>query len=284
MALKQLLVLLNQSEGVDLRLQLAIDLASRHRSHLTALFVDEWNDLQMQSRATAELGLGSARALEAVDRVVGAEIGRAATRLRGELESAHGKCALDAEWAHVERFSKAAIQSFLPFTDLCILGHQGASGESGPDSVLCESLLMSFDTPILFIPKSVSVLTLARRVVVAWDGSRAAIRAVNAAMPLIERADHTLVVNVAMQNSAPPLDSVRRLTDRLRRHCVAVDSVQIEKTSGAVADILCAKAHEVGADLIVCGAFGHSRLKENLFGGVTRHLLDRSRLPLLLSH
>ncbi len=284
MALKELLVLLNQSDGVDIRLQLAIDLASRHRSHLTALFVDEWTDLQMQSRATAELGLGNARALEDVDRAVGIEIGRAAARLQGELETAHRKRALDAEWRHVERFSRAAIQGFLPYADLCVLGHQGTSSESGPDSDLCESLLMSVDTPILFIPRSVSVHTLARRVVVAWDGSRTAMRAVNAAMPLIERADHTLVVNVATQKGAPPLDSVKRVTDRLRRHCVAVESVQIDATSGSIADILCTKAHEADADLMVCGAFGHSRLKENLFGGVTRHLLDRSRLPLLLSH
>ncbi len=283
MALKELLVLLNQSDGVDIRLQLAIDLASRHRRHLTALFVDEWNELQMQSRATAELGLGSARALEDVDRVVGAEIGRAATRLQGELEMAHRKRALDAEWRHVARFSRSAIQSFLPYTDLCVVGHQGTSSDSGPDSVLCESLLMSVDTPILFIPRSVSVHTLARRVVIAWDASRTAMRAVNAAIPLIERADHTLVVNVVTQKAAQT-DSLQRLTDRLRRHCAAVGSVQIEVASGSVADSLCAKAHEVDADLVVCGAFGHSRLKENLFGGVTRHLLDRSRLPLLLSH
>jgi nucleotide-binding universal stress UspA family protein len=284
MALKELLVHLNQAESGDARLRLAIDLASRHASHLTALFVDEWNDIQMDARATAEMGLAEAPALAALDRSVTTEIHRVASRLRHALEDPCTGRGVDATWHQVRGFSKAVIQRFVPCADLCILGHEGLSGEASSDSGLCESLVISAGTPLLFIPKSAIVATLATRIVVAWDSSRAATRALNDSIPLIERADKTLLLNVDSGRNAPPADSLKRVTERLRRHCLSADFMQIQTAKSSIAKVVQAKAHELGADLIVCGAFGHSRLRENLFGGVTRELLDQTQLPLLLSH
>jgi len=284
MALKELLVHLNQAQGIDTRLQLAIDLARRHASHLTALFIDEWNHVQIEARATAEMGLVEARALDTLNLGVAKEIAQVACRLRDELESASKQHGIDAEWHQVTGFCGPVIQRHLPCTDLCILGHEGLSGGASSDSGFCESLLVSGGTPLLFVPKSPAVTTLASRIVVAWDSSRAATRALNDAIPLIARADRTLLLNVDSGRHAPSTDALKRVTERLRRHCASADFAQLQKAGGSIAGVLQAKAQELGADLIVCGAFGHSRLKENLFGGVTRELLDRTKLPLFLSH
>lgn len=284
MAHKELLVHLNQAEGVDSRLRLTIDLASRHGSHLTALFVDEWNQVQMSTRATAEMGLVEAEALETLDRAVATAIDRTASQLRNTLEEVCGKRGVEATWHQVRGFCEAVIQRSLPYADLCILGHEGLSADVSSDSGLCESLLVGAAAPILFVPKSTTAATLASRIVVAWDSSRAAMRALNDAIPLIDRADQTLVLNVGFGKSSPSTATLRLLTERLRRHCASVDFVQLQRADRSIAEILRSRAQEFGADLIVCGAFGHSRFKENLFGGVTRELLDQTKLPLLLSH
>ena len=284
MALKELLVHLNQAEGVDNRLRLAAHLAIQHGSHLTGLFVNEWNDVQVATRATAEMGLADARALETLDRTVTAEIDRAASRLRHTLEDARTRGGLDATWHQVRGFCEITLQRFLPGTDLCVLGHEGLSAEAPSDSGLCESLLMSAGTPLLFIPKSAAVAALATRIVVAWDSSRAATRALNDAIALIEKADQAWVLNVEPGRDQPPADSLQRVAERLARHCPSVDFMQLRAPGKSVAEVIHGRALELDANLIVCGAFGHSRLKENLFGGVTRELLDQTKLPLLLSH
>ena len=284
MALRELLVHLNQAEGIDTRLQLAIDLARRHASHVSGLFVDEWNNVQIGARATAEMGLAESDALETLDLGVAQEIDSVAARLRDKLEDARKRLGIEVGWHEVSGFCGTVIQHFLPSADLCILGHEGLSGGARSESGLCESLLMSSGTPLLFIPKSPAVVTLGSRIVVAWDSSRAATRALNDALSLIEKADQTVLLNVDSGKHLPSIDALMRVTERLRRHCASVEFAQLNTADRSIAGVVQAKAHELGADLIVSGAFGHSRLRESLFGGVTRELLDRTTVPLFLSH
>jgi nucleotide-binding universal stress UspA family protein len=283
MALKDILVHLNQAGEVDARLKLAIDLANRHVSHLTALFVEEWNQSQSHMRATAEMGLIDGQALERLDRRVTAEISQSASRLRRTLEAASLESSLDAEWREGRWLSARIVRQLLPYTDLCILGHEGLCSTGTADSTFCESVLMSAGVPILFVPRSVSVATLGSRIIVAWDASRAALRAVNDAIDLIERAESTVVLNVDTGSHTQSEHSLLDLAARLRRHGSSVAHVQLKAHPESVPGVIHAKAQELGADLIVCGAFGHSRLRENLFGGVTRSLLDNTKIPLLLS-
>jgi len=284
MALKELLVHLNQAEEVEVRLRLAMDLATRHASHLTALFVDEWNDVQMTARATAEMGLAAAGDLDSLDQSVNAEIQKTAARLRNEIDSARAERGLETEWRHIKGLSETAVKRFSFYADLCILGHEGLSEHGAADSAFCESILVALGTPILFVPRATSVTTLGRRIVVAWDSSRAAARTLNDALPLIGKSDRTTILNVDCGKHEQSTAMLKRLTERLKRHCASADFAQLEAQPEAIADVLQVKALELGADLIVSGAFGHSRLKEHIFGGVTRDLLERTRLPLLMSH
>jgi nucleotide-binding universal stress UspA family protein len=284
MALKELLVQVNQAEGVESRLRLAMGLASRHSCRLTALFVGEWNRAQSAARATAEMGLATACALEQLDLVVNTQIRRVASRLWNELQRFHHTSGLGVEWHHVRGFCDTAIRKYSPLADLCILGHEGLDNVPSSDWSLCESMLVSSGAPILYVPRATAVTTLGSRILVAWDGSRAAARALNDALPLIDKSDYTLILNLVGGQHEQSTAMLPRLAERLRRHCPSADCAQIEAAPRLIADVLQAKAGEMSADLIVSGAYAHSRLKERIFGGVTRSLLERTRFPLLMSH
>jgi nucleotide-binding universal stress UspA family protein len=104
---------------------------------------------------------------------------------------------------------------------------------------------------------------------------------------LIERSERTTVITVnpaffINRHHALPTE---RMVEHLRRHGAATDLVEIENVpAGSIADALQNKAREIGADLLVAGAFGHPKLWEKLLGGVTRDLLDRMALPVFMSH
>jgi len=283
MALKELLVQLNQAEGVDSRLRLAMSLAARHACRLTALFIEEWNEAQSAARATAEMGLATARALDELDLAVNSEIRRVESRLWNELRRFQCVNGLSAQWLHVGGFCDVAVRKYSPLSDLCILGHEGLQTVHS-DWSLCESMLLSLGTPILYVPKVTSVTTLASRILVVWDGSRAAARALNDALALIDKSEHALILNVDSGLHEQSTAMLSRLAERLRRRCPSADFAQIEAAPKLVADVLQAKADEMGADLIVAGAYTQSRLKERIFGGVTRSLLERTRFPLLMSY
>jgi len=270
MALKELLVHLDQTEAATVRLRLAMELACQHDSRLTALFVDEWNVAQSDRKPNPALACDASKASQ---------------RLRQDLESFHKSRGLEFEWHYAREFSEVAVKQAAAYADLCILGHDGTSNFSPADRAFCANVVSAIGTPVLLIPKSTRAGTLGRRIVVAWDASRAAARALNDALPLIEQSDHTTVVNVDSGMHQQSMAGLKRLAERLARHGTQADALQIEALpSRSIGDVLQAKAHELGADLVVAGAYGHARAAENIFGGVTRDLLERTQLPLLLSH
>ena len=270
MALKELLVHLNHTEEAIRRLRLATDLACRHGCRLTALFVDEWNISQIDQRPTAELEGG---------------VHTAGRRLRRELERNYAERGLEFEWQYVRDFSDTAVRKAALYADLCVLGHEGASNVPATDLNFCAKVVTEVGTPLLFIPKSTELDTLGRRIVIAWDASRAAARAVNDALPLIEHAADITLLNVDSGLHEQCGTSLSRLAERLRRHGPPTQVLQIELPAHrSIGDALQCEARKLGADLVVAGAFGHSRMTERLFGGVTRDLLERMSIPLLLTH
>jgi nucleotide-binding universal stress UspA family protein len=283
-ALKDILVHLDASEGSVSRLRLAMDLAQRHSSRLSALFVDEWNLEQRASRATAEMGLAAARDLDSLDRSITADIERSATRLRTMVAAFHQEHGLEFEWLRSAGSSDATVNRLVPYCDLCILGHDSLFTGTSVDREFCERLVFASVTPILLVPTHSKVTSVGKRVVVAWDSSRTAARAVNDAIDLIERAECTTVVHVDCGPQAKRVSGLELLQNRLRRHSANVDAIEVRASEASIAAVLQAKASQLGADLLVAGAFGHSRLKERIFGGVSRELLHNMTVPVLMSH
>lgn len=287
MALKDLLVYVNQSEDSVLRLRLAADLAVRHGSHLTALYVREWSREQLDRRKSAELGLVSAAALRTLDRGIEGSIDAATERLQASLAAFARERGLGVELRAVDGVAAIVVPQYARYADLCILGHDEPDGSASINYTFSEQLLFVTGRPVLFVPAGGSFATLGRRIAVAWNSSRPAARSLNDALALIERAEHTtiLMINpsgVIDERNAP---SGEQMVEHLRRHGAAADAIRIENVAHEdIADRLMAEAHALGADVLVAGAFGHPRLWEKMLGGVTHDLIARMSLPVFMSH
>jgi nucleotide-binding universal stress UspA family protein len=139
--------------------------------------------------------------------------------------------------------------------------------------------------PVVVVPERAPCATVGTHVVVAWNHSREAALAIRGAVPLLERADHVSVIDGAPNESPFGLRYLPKLDLHawLARHGIAATfkTFKTGKESGAA---LLDAAHVAGADLIVMGAWGHSRITELVLGGTTRHLFQHSDLPLLVAH
>jgi nucleotide-binding universal stress UspA family protein len=185
------------------------------------------------------------------------------------------RTAVEQPTAFIVREARAA--------DLVILGRAAASdiAERAVDSA---SVLMRCGRPLLVVPDAVGTLS-AERVVVGWKETREARRAVRDALALLKRAKEVTIAAVEEPDQgvvdSGPLDDVATY---LTRHGVTVGAIVTQGFTGSVGRGLAAIAGEKRADLIVAGGYGHSRLSEWVFGGVTRDLLGFSPMCCLLSH
>jgi nucleotide-binding universal stress UspA family protein len=123
-------------------------------------------------------------------------------------------------------------------------------------------------------------------VLIAWDGTREATRALNDALPLMTQAKTVTVITVFAQQSEfeRAHAGLQRTVHHLERHGVAARAEESLRGDLAISDVLLSRAADLGADLLVAGAYHHSPLREALLGGVSRELLQHMTVPLLMSH
>jgi nucleotide-binding universal stress UspA family protein len=286
MALKDLLVYVDQTEGACFRLRLAADLAYRHKSRLTALFVREFSQAQLDLRKDAELGLISGEDLDRLDRHIQSSIAEAVDRLRSTIQALGDEYHLEINWRCVDGSALVIAPRHARYADLCILGpgQQGDGTSVGYD--FSEKLLFA-GRPLVFVPSFGPFKTLGRHIVVGWNESGPATRAVSDALPLIERAERTTVITIESADFVDG-DAARaadQLVQHLKRHSDSVGAVKLKDVPArSIADALQAEAATLGGDLIVTGAYGHLKFWENLVGGVTRDLLARMSFPIFMSH
>ena len=160
---------------------------------------------------------------------------------------------------------------------------QPESGREAFDNTIPLEILFQSGGPVLFIPHTHKGSVEPKRIGIAWDGSRLAARAVRDAAPFLAPAQAITIISVN-EEQAPASASAIALAAHLARHGLAAN---IERASADPADIqptILSIAADAGTDLIVMGAYGHSRLRERILGGVTRAMLESMTLPTLMSH
>ena len=287
MALKDLLVYVDQSEHAAERLRLAADLARRHASRLTAIFVRELNPAQMDEQRIAELGLGTAAAIGRMNEAIRRRINECAERHRLTLEEAGASTASKLNGVASMGSLRLWCLERARFADLCILSQDVSAASGATGYTFSEQLLFVTGRPVVFVPARGMFATLGRHILVAWNSSRASTRAVNDALPLIERADRITVLAVNPDEFATRYGALppEQMVAHIGRHGAAAEGVWLNDIpTASIAGTVLAEAHRVGADLIVAGAFGHPKLWEKLMGGVTRDLLAGMNLPVLMSY
>jgi nucleotide-binding universal stress UspA family protein len=146
---------------------------------------------------------------------------------------------------------------------------------------LAERLIFESGRPVLLLPANASRPLGFRRIIVAWDFSRPAARALGDSIPLLQRADHVRLITVVREKlmASGRLEEVLR---HLSHHEVSAAVEEIDAAGRTIGDALTSAAAE--SDLLVMGAFGHSRMRDFVLGGATRHMLQEPPLPVFLSH
>lgn len=213
--------------------------------------------------------------------------------------------ALDVAKTATERFLEAAERAGVPVetrvaeilmggapegfvvncraTDLVVIGQDDPDRPEPMREAMIETALFEGTAPMLIVPYISAGSMALERVMIAWDGSRTAARAVQAALPLLALAKKISVVMIERVGSNPGQPGAE-LATWLARHGLDVELSQVEAPDVGIADALLDHAADKSFDLLVMGGYGHSRVREFLLGGATRGILATMTIPVLMAH
>ena len=279
MSFKTILVHLDAGARCAARTDLAIALGGRHGGHLVGLAPTGLPDvlatmsgavpdgvefIALSARFLRERAQGLASAFDAQVRAAGTLLHEARVAVGDPLDS-------------VVRQALCA--------DLVVVGQTDRS--ASPDGVAWDfpqQVVLQGGCPVLVVPYAGDFSAVGTRVMVAWKGTREAARALRDALPVLKTAERVVVVEVADEPVPQGADvGLREVQAWLARHGIAAE-IRVDAGAADAGDVLLSRAADLGSDLIVMGAYGHSRMREWVLGGVTRHLLDHMTVPTLLSH
>lgn len=168
--------------------------------------------------------------------------------------------------------------------DLVVVGQAEPDDALAIREILVEAALFDSGRPVLVVPHVIDKEPKFERVIVAWDGQREAARAAHDALALISDAGEVEVVVVGDAAAAVGKTAGADLSLNLARHGLNVTAKTINARGVAVADALLSHAADYGADLLVMGGYGHSRLRQFVLGGATRGILSSMTVPVLMAH
>jgi nucleotide-binding universal stress UspA family protein len=167
--------------------------------------------------------------------------------------------------------------------DLSVVG-QAEPKTSAVEEIIAESALFESGRPVIIVPYIQKAPFKLDRVMLCWDGSRAAARAIADAMPLLRKAGRVEVVIVANERGKKDEIEGADMGAHLARHDLNVEVTRTALGDIDVADVILSHAADAGSDFIVMGGYGHSRLREFVLGGVTRSIFRAMTAPVLMSH
>jgi nucleotide-binding universal stress UspA family protein len=190
-------------------------------------------------------------------------------------------CGLCFGWHGAEPVGDEALGCLGRAFDLTVVGRPG-SGRDETRMATVESALFDSGRPVLIVPPSAAGATLGDAIVISWNGSAETARAVSFAMPFLIKARHVVVLTVKGSTVEGP--SGEQIATTLRLHGVAATALTKEDERRSPGATILAQARQLGADLLVKGAYTQSRIRELIFGGATRHILQHTGLPVLMAH
>jgi nucleotide-binding universal stress UspA family protein len=167
--------------------------------------------------------------------------------------------------------------------DLAVVGQAQREGGAS-DELVVEGALFESGRPLVVVPYIQKRGLTLERVLACWDGGRTAARAIGDAMPFLERAKAVDIVIVAEERKGGDEINGANMGEHLARHGVTANVKRIAKGDLAIEDVLLSYAADSGADFMVMGGYGHSRLREFILGGVTRGILASMTVPVMMSH
>jgi nucleotide-binding universal stress UspA family protein len=277
MSYKDMLVQVDSSASSGERVDVAIKLARAFDAHLIGLYVAALAPIHQYAEADFGPDL-----VEAHDKYMREAADEAERKFRSGIEAASVK----SEWRRMEGNLPELVLLNSRYVDLVVLGQRDPERlDPGTSPELPEHVILDVGRPVLVVPRSGSFPTVGEKVLVAWTPSRGAVRGVNDALPLLQRAKQVkvLAVNPEIGLGGHGEEPGADIALHLARHGVNAEASHVINAEKRFGITLLAEAEKFGADLIVCGAFGRSRFRELVLGGVTRRLLTEAKIPVLFS-
>ena len=279
MEFKNILIHLDHSSGCQNRLEAAFEMARNFDAQITGLFVVA--DYVIPSYVEAQISV------DVITEVTEKALARARDTLVDYQKLAEEAGVLMA--GHVaEGLLIPILREHSKYSDLLVLGQDHPEDPENASYGLADSLLFEGACPCLVVPHSGKLMPLGKRVLLTWNASKESARALREALPLLARAETVVMLSsepddgdTSMANGHP---HALELASFLESHGIEAISSGISDMDMSASDAIIGQAVDMNADLIVMGAYGHTRLREIILGGVTRDLLKLAPVPLLLAH
>lgn len=286
MRLKDLLVVLDATPRSDLRLSLALDLARRNDAHLTGLCPLEL--LLPSDLGFALAGYPEVMALQAAVDQLQTKASEQAQGIEQKFREALRREGVSGDWRTADGPVAEAVAFNARHADLTLIGQPDPDHPPPPSArTLIADTLLTAGRPLLLIPYAGTFPTIGRTVLIAWTETREAARAAGDALGLIDPAAAITVLTISPSAPAGTGTEVpgAEIAAHLARHGLKVSAAAtVRDATVSDADVLLSYAADLGADLLVMGGYGHSRVRELALGGVTRDVLRHMTLPVLISH
>ncbi len=276
---RSLLVHVDTSGRSDSRVAVAARLAQVYNAELAAAYLVPNDELSPFTSAMMPADVVAARLAQS-----GQAQGEAESRFRSVCAAAS---LMAVEWRAPAGDPIEAGVMHARYADLVILGQPQRDGpQVGFASELAHAVMMRSGRPVLFVPFAGDDVSLGRTVLVAWKDARESARALADALPLLMRAENVHVVSVAPQSAIAVHDALveSRLLAWLEHHGIAAQFHREVAPDLDAGNVLLSQAADLGADLVVMGAYSRARLTERVLGGVTRLMLESMTVPVLLAH
>ncbi len=280
MSWKDILAIVAEAELDEPAIALAEAVANTFDAHLSATFLMALPDEPLAYEPTVVAGvwaelLGRARAEAEAER----------GKIEARLKRLSRPCQLSSAEALARDLARvAAVHA--RYANIAVMARpvEGAGGDLREEIV--EGVLFHSGRPALIAPPGWSGTQIGKRIVVAWDASREATRALSEAAPLLDKAEKVTVVTV---DAKPKMfghgdQPGANIAAHLSRCGQSVEVRNVDSLGRAPALAILEEANTLGADLVVMGAYAHSRLRELVFGGATRDLLRAANVPILMAH
>ena len=277
MAIKDLAVAYNGSTNSKAALSFAIQMCTKYDAALTGVHVRVPLSFEPQVQRWMPK-----KVLESLETAGDEGVREIESGFRAALDEA--AFAGSADWLVEEGQTNDHLARLSRYHDLMVIGQFSEPGESKRLKVRAEDLVTRSGKPLLIVPNGYQVRSFEEYAAVAWDGSRPAARALSDAMQILETKKRLDVITVGAPGKAgAPRDS-QDLIRHLKRHDIQPETVALSAPKDRVGAAILDHCAATRPDVLVMGAYGHARLREDLFGGVTRHILNNMNVPVIMSH
>ena len=269
--MKTILLHVDDDDGMEARLQAAFDLARAFEGHIHCLQITPYSAYAIGDPGMG--GFGIAGMIEAIEKERQQQRTAMEPRLRQE--------GVSWDWIGRDGDSGDRLVEAARLADVVVLSSGPfTSGGGGVRLAVTGDVAINAPAPVLAVSPTSRGVAVTGAALIAWDGSQEAAQAVRAALPMLRLAESVDILTVAEKPSDfLAVDAAKWLS----RHGVAAEVIE-RADNGGVEAVIRAVLAERRSAWMVQGAYGHSRLRQTLFGGVTRGLLDDAPVPLLLGH